>query len=377
MNALPLHNPVLQWLHRNLFSNWTNTLLTLLALVFLANYIPLLVQWAFVDATVSSSDASVCRETNVDGDLVDAPGACWTFIKVRMPQFLFGLWYTQNSEEIWRPTLAFFLLAGLFYTLGSNHIDQGTRWKIAIASIVAYPLIAFALLNGAWLGLAEAKTSDWGGLTLTLVLAVIGIIAALPLGIILALARNSSLRVFKTIAVIWIELFRGTPLITILFIASVLLPLFLAEGIELDKVFRALLAITFFQSAYTAEAIRGGIAAIDRGQYEAAEALGLGYWRKMIFIVLPQALKISIPSIVNSFIQLFKDTSLVLIIGLLDLLNTVTVSARSPEWKGYDAEGFIFAAMIYFIFCFGMSRYSQSLERRFNTDLAGKRAQQD
>ncbi len=376
MNSF-LRSKTWRWMYRNLFSSTLNTSLTFIAVIFLAYYIPALLQWGIFDATISGDDASVCRQINENGDLVDGPGACWTFIKVRMPQFLFGLWYTSNSDEIWRPVLAFLLLAGLFGFLGSGRVDHRLRWKIAIASLIGYPLIAFALLHGSWLGLPVATTSDWGGLTLTLVLSVIGIIVALPIGIVLALARNSTLPVFKTIAVIWIELFRGTPLITILFIASVLLPLFFAEGVDLDKVLRAMVAITIFQSAYTAEAIRGGLAAIPKGQFEAAEALGLGYWRKMIFIVLPQSLKISIPAIVNSFIELYKDTSLVLIIGLLDLLNTVSISARSPEWKGYDAEGFIFAAAVYFIFCYGMSRYSQKLEQRFDTNLAGRRAQQE
>ena len=273
--------------------------------------------------------------------------------------------------------LTFLLGAGLVVLLAGPWLSQGVRWKLALGSLVGFPLVAFALLNGSWVGLPEAKTSDWGGLTLTLVLASVGIIAALPIGIVLALARRSHMPTVKLYAVLWIELFRGTPLITLLFFASVVLPLFFPLETEIDKVARALVAITIFQSAYTAEAVRGGLAAIPRGQFEAAAAMGLGYWKAMIFIILPQALKISIPAIVNSFIQLFKDTSLVLIIGLVDLLNSVQKGSRSLEWKGYDTEGYIFAAAVYFVFCYGISRYSRALERRFDTGLSTRRAQQD
>ena len=183
--------------------------------------------------------------------------------------------------------------------------------------------------------------------------------------------------IVKTYAVLWIEMFRGMPLITLLFIASVMLPYFFPAGTEIDKVVRAIIAITIFQSAYTAEAIRGGMSAVPRGQYEAAEALGFGFWKSTLLITLPQALKISIPAIVNSFIQLFKDTSLVLIIGLLELLNVIQVAARSSQWKGYEAEGYIFAATLFFVFCYSMSLYSRGLERRLDTSLAARRAQQD
>lgn len=366
-----LGNPAARWVHRNLFSNTTNTLLTVIAAYILYLAVPPLAQWALLDATVSGNTVDGCK-VDRDGLQVDGPGACWTFIKVRMPQFLFGLWFTQNPDQIWRPVLAFFIAAGTIAVAAVPWLPTATRAKIALGSIFAYPLVAFALLNGSWLGLPEAKTADWGGLTLTLVLASVGIIAALPIGIVLALARRSKMPIVKFYAVLWIELFRGMPLITLLFFASVVLPLFFPLEADLDKVVRAMVAITIFQSAYTAEAIRGGLSAIPRGQYEAADAMGLGYWKSMIFIILPQALKISIPTIVNSFIQLFKDTSLVLIIGLLDLLNTVQFASRSLEWKGYDTEGYVFAALVYFVFCFGISRYSRGLERRFDTGTGGK-----
>lgn len=373
-----LQQQPLLWIRKNLLSTKINAALTFLILTLLWYVIPPLVNWVFLDASLSGNSVDACKTVDSAGETVDAPGACWVFIKVRMPQFLFGLWYTQHPEQIWRPVLAFILLVVLVASLTTEFLSPSFRRKLASASLILYPLVAYALLNGSWLGLPEARTSDWGGLTLTMVLAVVGIIAALPIGILLALGRQSSMPAVKTLSVLWIELFRGTPLITILFFASVMLPLFFPEEVNLDKVVRAMVAITVFQSAYTAEAIRGGLAAIPRGQHEASASLGLGYWRSTLFIVLPQALKISIPAIVNSFIELYKDTSLVLIIGLLDLLNIIALSSRSVQWKGYDAEGYIFAAAVYFLFCYGMSRYSQSLERKLGDgNLAGRRVAQD
>lgn len=365
------------WVRSNFFSSWLNVVITLVSLVLLWLAIPPALNWLIFDATITGNEVSACKTTNANGDVVDAPGACWVFIKVRLPQFLFGLWFTQNIDQIWRPILAFVILIGLLIALGAEFFSNKTRQRLAFASIIGYPIVAFALLNGSWLGLPEARTDDWGGLTLTLVLAVVGIVAALPIGIVLALARQSSMRFVKIFAVLWIELFRGTPLITILFFASVMLPLFFPENIEFDKVVRAMVGITLFQSAYTAEAIRGGLMAIPRGQHEAAAALGMGYWRSTGFIILPQALKVSIPSVVNSFIQLYKDTSLVLIIGLVDLLNTVILSSRSVNWRGYDAEGFLFAAVIYFCFCYAMSRYSQHLEAKLDTGLGTDKLTKD
>jgi general L-amino acid transport system permease protein len=246
---------------------------------------------------------------------------------------------------------------------------EGFKYKLWLGALIlfVYPFIAFGLIHGAWFGLPVAETSQWGGFLLTFVLASVGIVAALPLGILLALGRRSKLPVVRTLSVLYIELWRGTPLITVLFMASVLLPLFFASGVDFDKVLRAMIGITMFQSAYTAEAIRGGLQAIPKGQFEAADALGLSYWKKMVFIVLPQALKISIPGIVNTFIELFKDTSLVSIIGLYDLLNMAQTAALGMEWRGYDTEAYIFAAIVFWIFCYGISRYSQHLERKLDT----------
>jgi general L-amino acid transport system permease protein len=228
-------------------------------------------------------------------------------------------------------------------------------------------VLAYWLLHGGFFGLSTVSTSQWGGLMLTLVIAAVGIAGALPLGILLALGRRSEMPAIRVICVTFIEFWRGVPLITVLFMSSVMLPLFLPEGLSFDKLMRALIGVILFQSAYIAEVVRGGLQAIPKGQYEAAAAMGLGYWRMMGLVILPQALKLVIPGIVNTFIALFKDTSLVIIIGLFDLLNSIKQATTDPAWLGMATEGYVFAALIFWIFCFGMSRYSQHLERKLDT----------
>lgn len=352
-----------RWIRDSFFSSITNTALTLFAVWVLYLVLPPLFRWAFIDATFSGSDSSVCKISD-GGELKDAPGACWTFIKVRFNQIMFGLWYTANPDQIWRPVTAFFGLIGLALPL----FFERTPFKLWLGAFIlfVYPFIVFALIHGEWLGLPVAQTDTWGGLMLTLILALVGIVFALPLGILLALGRRSKLPAVKALSVGYIEFWRGTPLITILFMASVMLPLFFPEGVNFDKVVRAMIGITLFQSAYTAEAIRGGLSAIAKGQFEAADALGLSYWKKTGLIILPQALRISIPGIVNTYISLFKDTSLVAIIGLLDLLEMGRTAARSPQWKGFDTEAFVFAAFIFWVFCYSMSRYSRYIEDKID-----------
>ncbi len=347
---------IVHWARLHLFSSIPNTLMTLFSVYALYVLIPPVIDWALINASISGTDRSICD--------ANEGGACWTFIKVRFNQIIFGLYYGSHPAQIWRPVLAFFMLVGLIIPL----FVEKFRYKGILSAfiLIAYPFIAFGLVHGAWFGLPVAETREWGGFLLTFILSIIGIVAALPLGILLALGRRSELPVIRSFSVFYIELWRGTPLITVLFMASVLLPLFFPAGVDFDKVLRALIGITLFQSAYTAEAIRGGLQAIPKGQFEAADALGLSYWKKMIFIVLPQALKISIPGIVNTFIELFKDTSLVSIIGLLDLLNMAQTASQSLEWKGYDTEAYVFAAFIFWIFCYGISRYSQSLEEKLD-----------
>lgn len=361
---------VLGWIRSRLFSSWSNALLTLFALWFLWQIIPPALQWLFWDATWSGEDSGQCKK-EVTGDdgaayMVDAPGACWTFIRVRFVQIMFGLFFSAHPEELWRPILMFVLLFGFMTPL----FISSFKYKLPLLAflIFVFPFIAFALVHGEWLGLRVAETDEWGGFMLTFFLAAVGIIVALPIGIVMALGRRAdNMPVVRSLCIFYIELWRAAPLITVLFMGSNLLPLFMPSGVSFDKVLRAMIAITMFQSAYTAEAIRGGLQAIPKGQGEAAAALGMGYWKKTGFIILPQALKISIPGIVNTFIALFKDTTLVGIIGLHDFLGIAQVASRSPEWKGYDFEAYVYVALFFFMCCFTMSRYSQALERKLDT----------
>ena len=353
------------WLRANLLSSPLNIGLTLMVVYALLQIIPPAFQWMFVDAVWSGEDSMVCKTATDNGETADAPGACWAFINARLVQILFGLYFSGNPDQLWRPLLMF---AILFSGIGML-LWPAFRHKMALGAfmILIFPFVAVALVHGEWLGLPVADTDQWGGFMLTFMLAAVGIVAALPIGIVMALGRRSELPVIRSLCVFYIELWRAAPLITILFMASNLLPLFFPSGVDFDKVVRAMIAITLFQSAYTAEAIRGGLQALPKGQFEAADALGLKYWKKNNLIILPQALKISIPGIVNTFIALFKDTTLVGIIGLFDFLGMSQTASRSPEWKGYDFEAYVFVAVIFFICCFSMSKYSQALERKLDT----------
>ncbi len=347
---------VIGWLRKNLFSSALNTLLTLLAGWFLYVSVPPLLQWAFVDADWIGNSRGDCK----------GEGACWVFVSTRFNQFMYGFY---PHTEQWRVNLGFLLLACLVAPL----FLEGFRHKttLGLTVLLGYPLMGYILFYGGLLGLPVVETYLWGGLMLTLVLAGIGIVLSLPFGVLLALGRRSKMPVVKAASVTYIEIWRGVPLITVLFMSSVMLPLFFPEGVTLDKLLRALIGIVLFQSAYMAEVVRGGLQAIPRGQYEAAEALGLSYWKTMALVILPQALKIAIPGIVNTFIALFKDTTLVLIIGLFDLLGIVQQAFADPAWLGFSVEGYVFGGLIFWVFCYGMSRYSQQLERRLHTGHEG------
>ncbi len=345
------------WMRVHLFSSPLNSLVTLICIYLLYLLIPPIVNWGILNANISGTDKSICD--------ANPSGACWTFIKVRFNQIMFGLYFAQNPGQLWRPITAFVVLAGLIgYLLWPT---SPAKARVGLFALFGFPVFAYALIEGELLGLPSAPTREWGGFLLTFTLASIGIVGALPIGIVLALGRRSTLPIIRALSIAYIEFWRGTPLITILFMASVMLPLFFPGEINFSKVLRALIGITLFQSAYTAEAIRGGLQAMPKGQFEAADALGLSYWKKMGLIILPQALKISIPGIVNTFIELFKDTSLVSIIGLLDLLNMAQTASRSIEWKGYDFEAYVFAAAIFWVCTYSISRYSQSVERKLDT----------
>ncbi len=343
---------VVGWLRHNLFSSPLNTALTLLALYLLYLWLPPLVSWLLVDANWRGESRADCS-----GD-----GACWVFVKARFGQFLYGFY---PEEERWRVNTAFITLvltAAPLFLPRTRH-----KGSIALFLLLAYPVLAWYLFVGGAFGLPVVETHLWGGLMLTLIIAGVGIVASLPLGIVLALGRQSEMPVVRSLCIVFIELWRAVPLITVLFMASVMLPLFLPEGLNFDKLLRALIGVTLFQSAYMAEVVRGGLQAIPKGQYEAAAALGLGYWRMMGLVVLPQALRHVIPGIVNTFIALFKDTTLVLIIGLFDLLGIVQAAATDPKWLGFAVEGYLVAGFGFWVFCFGMSRYSRHLEQKLHT----------
>ncbi|MEQ9876997.1 amino acid ABC transporter permease [Pectobacterium aroidearum] len=342
----------MQWARRNLFSSISNSLLTLFCLWLLWVAIPPLLNWAIFQANWIGTTRNDCTRD----------GACWVFIHARFGHFMYGLY---PAAEVWR--INFALAIALLSILPMFLKSIPYRGRYIAAWAVAYPLIAWWLLYGGFGGLSRVETYQWGGLTLTLIIAAVGIAGALPLGILLALGRRSTLPIVRILSVVFIEFWRGVPLITVLFMSSVMLPLFLTEGTTIDKLLRALVGVILFQSAYVAEVVRGGLQALPKGQYEAAESLGLGYWRMQGLVILPQALKMVIPGLVNTIISLFKDTSLVIIIGLFDLFSSIQQATVDPTWLGMSTEGYVFAAMVYWIFCFSMSRYSQHLESRFNT----------
>ena len=342
---------IIGWMRKNLFSSPINSLLTLASLYLLFKYVPPVIRWAIFDANWLGSTRDACTND----------GACWVFIKVRFMQFMFGFY---PPDQYWRVVTSFAIFGVLIAWL---LIDKTPKkgW-VAAFTILVYPIIAFVLFYGG-MGLPVVETHKWGGLMLTLILATIGMFFALPFGIILALGRRSAMPIPRMLSVMFIELWRGVPLITVLFMSSVMLPLFMPEDFRIDKLVRALIGISLFQSAYMAEVVRGGLQALPKGQQEAADALGLGYWQSMFLIILPQALKTVIPGIVNTFIELFKDTTLVLIIGLMDLLAIIQAAFTDTKWLGFSVEGYVFAGLLYWIFCFSMSQYSQHLERKLHT----------
>ena len=345
----PVTSGPIAWLRANLFNSIPNTVLTLAALYLLAVAIPPVIRWAFFDAIWHADSGRACR----------GAGACWAFIGEKLRFILFGRF---PYEEDWRPLLVVVIFVGLILASCDRKL-WGRR--LAVLWVAGLTLVG-VLMSGGILGLTEVETSLWNGLPLTLVLAVVGVAFAFPLAILLALGRRSRLPAVRAICVGYIELVRGVPLITVLFMASVMLPLFLPSGMTIDKLLRAQLAFILFAAAYLAEIVRGGLQAIPRGQYEAADSLGLGYWQRTRLIVLPQALAMVIPPLVNNFIGAFKNTSLVLIIGLFDLLGTANAALTDASWRGFYLEAYVFIAVVYWTFCFFMSRYSQMLEREFS-----------
>ena len=364
------------WVRENLFSSVSNSVLTLAGLWLIYKLLAGALDWAFVTAVWNGPDGRYVSgwrvwelvtepwvTKNSAPCRVDGTGACWPFVANKFPQFIYGRY---PFDQRWRVDLVLLMLVAGLVALMVPRIPA-KRWSAGFLFLV-FPVLAFWLLSGGDLvGLPVVKSEFWGGLLVTLVVALVGLTGAFPVGVLLALGRRSKMPLVRWASVGFIEFVRGVPLITILFMSSVMLPLFLPDGISFDKLLRALIGVMMFQGAYMAETIRGGLQAIPRGQSEAADALGLSYPQKIGLIVLPQALKLVIPGIVNSFVGLFKDTSLVLIIGLFDLLGIVQLNSNAdPNWSSptTNLTGYVFAALIFWIFCFGISRYSQMVERR-------------
>jgi len=347
----PLRTGVRAWLRKQLFATPLHTLLTLLSLWLLAMTLPSALDWLWRRADFTADSAQQCRA---------AGGACWAFIAEKHRLILFGAY---PYDEQWRPLAASLILIAVIVCSGMRHF-----WNVRLLAIWATGLSAVAILMwGGMLGLAYVENTRWGGLPLTLILSVFGVAFAFPLGVLLALGRRSRMPAIKALCVAYIELIRGVPLISLLFMSSVMLPLFLPEGFAIDKLLRAQIAIILFAAAYIAETVRGGLQAIPRGQYEGGESLGLSYWQQMRLIVLPQALKVVIPPLVSIFISLFKDTSLVVVIGIFDLTLSAKAALADAAWRGFGVETYLFISLIYFGFCHAMSRYGQALEKRLDT----------
>ena len=341
---------VVGWIKANLFNGWFNSVLTLVALFLLWKTVPPFIRWAFVDSVWLTS-GKACH---------DAAGACWSVVTQNYRFILFGFF---PYEQHWRPLLAMLVLfALLFYSRDRSH------WKKPLMYAWIIGLFVMGLLmKGGLFGLESVDSTQWGGLPLTLILSIFGLTAAYPLGVILALGRQSRMPGIKTICVVYIEAIRGVPLISLLFMGSIIFPLFLPEGITINNILRAQVAIILFTAAYIAEVVRGGLQGMSKGQYEAADALGLNYYLTMRLVILPQALKIVIPPTVSILISAFKDTSLVVIIALFDLLKTSQTVLSNPEWMGFSPEMYIFVAVLYFLGCFSMAQYSRKLEKELDT----------
>jgi general L-amino acid transport system permease protein len=337
------------WIQRNLFSSFGNSVLTLAVAAALILMVPPMFRWAITDATLWGVTKSACT-----GD-----GACWAFIRMRLPIFVFGLY---PPSERWRVVLAFFLLVLFAIPV----LRERTRHRVIylIGLMAVFPVLAGLLLVGGVLGLPKVDTNLWGGLMLDVTISFVAVAGSLPLGILLAFGRRSQLVVVRTLSVCFIELWRGVPLLTVLFMAAVMLPLFLPHGVTVDRLIRAMVALVLFNAAYMAEIVRGGLQGVEAGQEEAATSLGLSWLHVQGFVVLPQAMRVAVPGIINTVVDLFKDVTLVTIVGLSDLLGAVNQALKDPAWLGLAKEGYVFAAMMFFVCCFAMSAYGRSVEHR-------------
>ena len=346
------------WARTNLFASWWSTAVTLVLAYLIVRWTLGFVEWAFINAVWSVPMQGNQPQTGACRDMKGV-GACWAVIAEKHRFILFG---TYPFEEHWRPALVCVLFVGLYIVSAMRRFWNWRLIPIWVATLAAIGV----LMWGGVFGLSYVPQERWGGLPITLILSTFGLAFAFPLAILVALGRRSKLPAIKMLCILYVELIRGVPLISLLFMASVMFPLFLPEGMNIDKLLRAQIAITLFAGAYLAEVVRGGLQSLSRGQYEAADALGLSYWQKTGFIILPQALRTVIPPLVNTFIGFFKDTSLVLIIGIFDLLTAGKTAIVEPAWQGFGVEVYVTVGAIYLVFCFAMSKYSQGLESDLN-----------
>ena len=344
-------------LNKNVNTSNFNAVLTLLIIFLIIKAIPPSMSWMILDANISGDSREACTGT----------GACWTYIKVWFKRFMYGMY---PNELHWRINAAFILvivlgMAGLLAT-------EKLKKYLALYYVIIYPIIAFLiiyyLISGGAFGLEWVETGAWGGLSLTFIVSFFCLIFCFPLGMIFALGRRSNLPTVRFISIGYIEFWRGVPLITVLFMSSVMFPMFLPEDFFMDKLVRVIIAITLFEAAYCAEVIRGGLQALPRGQYDAAKSLGMGYWKMHIFVILPQALKLVIPGIANTFLALVKDTPLIFVVGLAEIAGMLALAKTNPEWLGFAMEGYIFASIIFWIICYAMSKYSYNLENKYKTE---------
>ena len=347
---------IFSWVRKNLFSSPLNTFLTFLTMLLLWKSVPPLFEWAVVNSISSAESRAQCwNQMSSPG-----AGACWAFIKDRVQLFTYGFY---PLDLRWRVNISFLLLA---FAVVPVLYEKLPYRKYGLIYSAVFPFIAGWLLVGG-LGLETVDTDQFGGILLTLIIGVTGISFSLPIGIALALGRQSNMPVLRILCVLFIEFIRGVPLITLLFVASTMLNYFLPPGTVYALLVRVLIMVTLFASAYMAEVIRGGLQAIPKGQHEAGDSLGLTYWQAHRLIILPQSMKISIPGIVSTFIGLYKDTTLVLIIGMMDILGLGNASLADAKWAGLAVEVYIFVALFFFISCFSMSRYSLYLEKKLHT----------
>ncbi len=340
---------VLDWLRRNLFSSWGNTLLTLLVLALAAVVLPPLLRWAITHATFAGTSPAACY----------SDGACWTFIRVHLLVFFYG---SYPPAERWRVNLAGVLLVALAIPVLRQTMPH--RWVWLLLLLTVFPVVAGVLLVGGVFGLAYVDTNLWAGLMLNVIISFVTVAGSLPLGVLLALGRRARLPVVRTLSIGYIELWRGVPLLTVLFMSAVMVPLFLPQGVSIDRLVRAMAALVLFNAAYMAEVVRGGLQGVPAEQEQAAESLGLHWWQVQAFVVLPQALRIVVPAIINTVVDLFKDTTLVLLIGLFDLFGAIDLALKDPAWLSYAKEGYLFSAVMFFLCCSAMSAYGRSMERR-------------